>query len=132
MSFHERPRHDIQLYSRDAIARPGPVPRSRLENLLQVRAHKALFARKPSPTVSLFGTTSCAPGDNSGACEKPVDATSNTTIPIVLFENQRLDARFKTVAASGGRPKFSASGLGRHGRQPPFELRLPFPDERLW
>lgn len=84
MSSHGAVRHELQLYSRNALARPGPVPPLRLENLLQVRAHNALFARKPSPTVSLFGTTSCAPDDNSAACQKPVDSTSNTTLPIVL------------------------------------------------
>lgn len=53
----------------------------------------------------------------------------HTTIPITLYENQRLDARLKTVATSGGKPKFSASGLGRNGRNPPFELKLPATDE---
>lgn len=33
--------------------------------------------------------------------------------------------RLKTLATSGGRPKFSASGLGRRGRRGPFELCLP-------
>lgn len=45
----------------------------------------------------------------------------HTTLPLLLYENQRLDTR--------GRPKFSASGLGRHGRRPPFELKLPKPDD---
>ncbi|RDX53968.1 hypothetical protein OH76DRAFT_1453700 [Lentinus brumalis] len=49
----------------------------------------------------------------------------HTTVPLVLYENQRLDVRLKTLAVSGGRPKFSASGLGRRGRQAPFELVLP-------
>lgn len=40
-------------------------------------------------------------------------------------EQQRLDVRLKTLATSGGRPKFSASGLGKHGRRGPFELCLP-------
>ncbi|EKM80171.1 hypothetical protein AGABI1DRAFT_91442 [Agaricus bisporus var. burnettii JB137-S8] len=53
----------------------------------------------------------------------------HTTLPIILYENQRLDLRLKTVATSGGRPKFSASGLGKRGRRPPFELKLPRPDE---
>lgn len=51
------------------------------------------------------------------------------TLPIILYEYQRLDMRLKTVATSGGRPKFSASGLGKRGRRSPFELRLPRPDE---
>ncbi|KAG6817214.1 hypothetical protein H0H87_011572 [Tephrocybe sp. NHM501043] len=52
----------------------------------------------------------------------------HTTVPLVVYENQRLDTRLKTIAVSGGRPKFSASGLGKHGRRPPFELKLPSPD----
>ena len=51
------------------------------------------------------------------------------TVPLILYENQRLDARFKTLAVSGGRPKFSASGLGKQGRRAPFELKLPKADE---
>ncbi|KAF5387715.1 hypothetical protein D9615_000274 [Tricholomella constricta] len=35
----------------------------------------------------------------------------HTTVPLILYENQRLDTRLKTVAVTGGRPKFSASGL---------------------
>nr|VWP00534.1 Pre-mRNA-splicing ATP-dependent RNA helicase PRP28 (EC [Ganoderma boninense] len=53
----------------------------------------------------------------------------HTTVPLVLYENQRLDVRLKTLAVSGGRPKFSASGLGRRGRQAPFELVLPVASE---
>ena len=53
----------------------------------------------------------------------------HTTVPLILHENQRLDARLKTLAVSGGRPKFSTAGLGRHGRRGPFELRLPPGDE---
>ncbi|EIN10558.1 hypothetical protein PUNSTDRAFT_43429 [Punctularia strigosozonata HHB-11173 SS5] len=53
----------------------------------------------------------------------------HTTVPLVLYENQRLDVRFKTLAISGGVPKFSASGLGRRGRRAPFELKLPVRDE---
>ncbi|KAJ7047493.1 FYVE-domain-containing protein, partial [Mycena alexandri] len=53
----------------------------------------------------------------------------HTTVPLVLYENQRLDSRLKTLAVSGGRPKFSASGLGRQGRRAPFQLRLPKVDE---
>ncbi|EPQ59325.1 ankyrin, partial [Gloeophyllum trabeum ATCC 11539] len=53
----------------------------------------------------------------------------HTTVPLVLYENQRLDARLKTLAVSGGRPRFSASGLGKQGRRAPFELKLPKPDD---
>lgn len=53
----------------------------------------------------------------------------HTTVPLVLYENQRLDTRLKTLVIAGGRPKFSTSGLGRRGRPAPFELILPSPDE---
>ncbi|KAG8704314.1 hypothetical protein FRC08_002295 [Ceratobasidium sp. 394] len=49
----------------------------------------------------------------------------HTTVPLILHEQQRLDVRLKTLAVSGGRPKFSASGLGRNGRRGSFELCLP-------
>lgn len=54
----------------------------------------------------------------------------HTTLPLILYEHQRLDMRLKTLAVSGGKPKFSASGLGRRGRRAPFELKLPRPDEQ--
>lgn len=53
----------------------------------------------------------------------------HTTVPLVVYENQRLDNRLKTLAVSGGRLKFSASGLGRHGRPAPFELKLSLANE---
>ena len=53
----------------------------------------------------------------------------HTTVPLIVYEHQRLDMRLKTLAVSGGKPKFSAHGLGRRGRRAPFELRLPRPDE---
>ncbi|KAG6880442.1 hypothetical protein C0992_000044 [Termitomyces sp. T32_za158] len=52
----------------------------------------------------------------------------HTTVPLIVYENQRLDTRLKTLAVSGGRPKFSASGLGTRGRRAPFELKLPTAD----
>ncbi|KAF8639914.1 hypothetical protein AX17_001165 [Amanita inopinata Kibby_2008] len=52
----------------------------------------------------------------------------HTTLPVIVYENQRLDIRLKTVAVSGGRPRFSASGLGRRGRRPPFEIKSPRPE----
>ena len=49
----------------------------------------------------------------------------HTTIPLILYENQRLDSLLK-AAVSGGRPKFSTAGLGRRS---PFELKLPTVDD---
>lgn len=51
------------------------------------------------------------------------------TVPLILYENQRLDTRLKTLAVNSGKAKFSASGLGRSGRRAPFELKLPRPNE---
>ena len=48
----------------------------------------------------------------------------HTTIPLILYENQRLDSLLK-AAVSGGRPKFSAVGL----RRSLFELKLPTVDD---
>ena len=50
----------------------------------------------------------------------------HTTIPLILYENQRLDSRLKATV-SGARPKFSAAGLGGH--RSPFELKLPTVDD---
>ena len=55
----------------------------------------------------------------------------HTTVPLILYEYQRLDTRLKTLAVTGGRPRFSHSGLGRHGRRSPFELRLPKEDPAI-
>ncbi|THH33659.1 hypothetical protein EUX98_g540 [Antrodiella citrinella] len=53
----------------------------------------------------------------------------HTTVPLVLYEYQRLDMRLKTLAMSGGKPKFSASGLGKRGHRAPFELKIPQADD---
>ena len=48
----------------------------------------------------------------------------HTTVPVILYEHQRLDTRIKTLATNGGKPKFSAYHLGREGRRAPYELVL--------
>jgi hypothetical protein len=53
----------------------------------------------------------------------------HTTVLLILYENQLLDTRFKTLALSNGRPKFSVSLLGKQGRPAPFQLKLPMNDE---
>lgn len=53
----------------------------------------------------------------------------HTTVPLILYENQRLDVRLKTLAVSGGKPKWSHYGLGRPGRRALFELKLPSPND---
>lgn len=57
--------------------------------------------------------------------------TVHTTVPLILYENEHLDTRLKTLAGSGGKPKFSSSGLGRRGRRAPFELKLPYSNDGL-
>ena len=47
----------------------------------------------------------------------------HTTLPVIIHENEKLDTRLRTLAVSG--PKFSASGLGRRERRPPFEITFP-------
>ena len=42
---------------------------------------------------------------------------------LILHENQRLHIRLKTLAVSGGQPRFSPSVLGKGGRRLPFELK---------
>ena len=60
----------------------------------------------------------------------PYDSLAvHTTVPLILYENQRLDTSFKTLALTGGRPRFSVSGLGKQGRPAPFQLKLPKADE---
>ncbi|KAG8872576.1 hypothetical protein FRB97_007499 [Tulasnella sp. 331] len=49
----------------------------------------------------------------------------HTAIPLIIHEHQHLDTRIKTLAVTGGYPKFSASRLGRKGRRHAYELRMP-------
>lgn len=49
----------------------------------------------------------------------------HSTVPILVFENQRLDGRLSTRALNGGRAVFSPSGLGKMGRRGKWELRVP-------
>ncbi|KAH7105458.1 hypothetical protein BKA62DRAFT_612996 [Auriculariales sp. MPI-PUGE-AT-0066] len=67
-----------------------------------------------------------AEGDRWRTSSAPYNSLAvHTTVPLILYENQHLDARLKTLAMSSGRPKFTAAGLGRKGRRSPFELKLP-------
>lgn len=49
---------------------------------------------------------------------------AHSTVPLIIYEHQRLDTRLKTLAVNSGRPRFSAYHLGRPGRPAPFELLL--------
>ncbi|KAK2466324.1 hypothetical protein APHAL10511_001966 [Amanita phalloides] len=60
-------------------------------------------------------------------CQIPYSPLAvHMTLPVIVYENEKLDTRLKTLAVSG--PKFSASNLGRPGRRPPFELNFPKSD----
>jgi hypothetical protein len=67
-----------------------PNPRSALSAVVDALSHvdvnHGIVKRGPTPstTDSAFPTKSCGPNDNSGICQKPVSASNNTTLPIVL------------------------------------------------
>ncbi len=74
-----------QLEEREPIARPAPIPESRLEALFDGNLNR--FERRvPSSASSSAAqaSVSCGPHNTTGVCERYVDATSNTTMPIVL------------------------------------------------
>ena len=75
-----------QLENRAPNPRPAPIPDSRLNSLFEGDA-VGVERRTPasaSTSSAAVATFSCGPHNNSAYCEKPVDATSNTTLPIVL------------------------------------------------
>lgn len=37
----------------------------------------------------------------------------HTTVPVVIYQNERLDTRLSTLATNGGKPRWSGSGAGR-------------------
>jgi hypothetical protein len=63
--------------------RPAPVPATRL-NLLIERDIPGVERRTASTSSAASTGFSCGPGNTTSFCQKPVDGTSNTTIPIVL------------------------------------------------
>jgi len=74
-----------QLHPRDVLSRPGPIPDSRLDGLLEERSPPpSLVVRDSSSTSSsVSGTVSCGPKDTTGPCERSVSDNSNT-LPIIL------------------------------------------------
>ena len=75
------------LEPRAPIARPAPIPDTRLEVFFDGRVKTPIVKRAPSSSATSSASTptkSCAPNDTRAICQKPVDATSNTTLPIVL------------------------------------------------
>src|SRR2546423_12636698 len=74
------------LENRAPSPRPIPIPDSRLPLLFE-GDNAGLERRTPgsaSTSSAAAATSSCGPHNHSASCEKPVDATSNTTLPIVL------------------------------------------------
>jgi hypothetical protein len=75
-----------QLDNRAPNPRPAPIPGSRL-NLLFDGEMVGVERRTPASTSTSSAATagfSCGPHNTSSYCQKPVDGTSSTTIPIVL------------------------------------------------
>src|SRR5438034_296977 len=73
------------LDSRAPRARPAPIPDSRLGLLLGeiIGVEKRAPASASTSSAAAPGF-SCGPNNSSSYCEKPVDGTNSTTIPIVL------------------------------------------------
>jgi hypothetical protein len=74
------------LDGRAPSARPAPIPDSRL-NLLFEGVIIGVERRAPasaSTSSAAAAGFSCGPHNSSSYCEKPVDGTNSTTIPIVL------------------------------------------------
>ena len=75
-----------ELKHRAPSPRPAPVPDTRL-NLLIERDITGVGRRTPaasSTSSTASAGFSCGPDNTTSYCQKPVDGTSNTTIPIVL------------------------------------------------
>jgi hypothetical protein len=74
------------LEPRNPHPRPGPLPDTRLGVLFNpdINAIGKRQASSAATSTAAAPSTSCGPNDNSPICQKPVDATSNTTLPIVL------------------------------------------------
>ena len=73
-----------RLQARAPITRPAPILEDRLD-LLFVRDATGIEERSPSSaTTTAASAKSCGPNDTRPICARPVDATSNTTIPVVL------------------------------------------------
>src|SRR4051812_42982675 len=75
-----------QLQHRAPNHRPAPVPDTRL-NLLIEKNIAGVERRTPAAASTSSATSagfSCGPDNTTSYCQKPVDATSNTTLPIVL------------------------------------------------
>ena len=75
-----------QFEARAPHPRPAPIPDSRLNlffegELAGIERRTPAAASTSSAASSAF---SCGPHNTSSYCEKPVDGSSNTTIPIVL------------------------------------------------
>jgi hypothetical protein len=74
------------LDSRAPNPRPAPIPNSRLNSLFEGET-VGVERRTPAPSSTSSAATagfSCGPNNSSSYCEKPVDGTSNTTLPIIL------------------------------------------------
>lgn len=85
------PENEPQIQPRNPypFARPGPIPDARLDGLFEERPPSLVvrddFSFASTTASGASSTFSCAPGDNSGPCEKYYNAGgSGNTLPIVL------------------------------------------------
>ncbi|KAL5333774.1 hypothetical protein BJX70DRAFT_45909 [Aspergillus crustosus] len=76
-------RHGHYLGIRSAHMEPDINPRNRPPYLLMPDL-PTFVKRDPMSTEDSDRSETCAPGDNSGRCEKPTSTSSNTTLPVVL------------------------------------------------
>src|SRR5437764_10856021 len=73
------------LDSRAPRARPAPIPDSRLGLFLgEINGVEKRAPASASTSSAAAAGFSCGPNNSSSFCEKPVDGTNSTTIPIVL------------------------------------------------
>lgn len=80
----------------------------------------ALKFAGPPPAGAGAGTKRIVPGQG------PYNPLAlHTTVPVMVYENQRLDTRLKTLAVHGGKPRWSATSAARPhkpDRRPPFAM----------
>ncbi len=85
MPSHRHSHRSLRLEQRTPHpnARPLPVPLDRLD-LLVPRQEPNRVVERAASTSSATAHKTCGPNDNTGFCEKPTDAGSGVTLPVVL------------------------------------------------
>jgi hypothetical protein len=87
-AFHHADHEPSFLKPRNLLARSGPIPHVRIEDMIQNVAPLVRRVAVPTSSDSIYSapttTETCGPKDSTGACEKYTSATDQTTIPVVL------------------------------------------------